>query len=318
MPDGDSDNTNAATEVMDDIFGEGTPSPDTVPSSSPTSNGGAAPDGSGEGTTPPPSPDGTVPDGSKQDQPPATPEPLTADKIAESTAKAVAKALKETPAPAAPPKPKGMSQAEYDAMFRRTVVGNDSVEKLLNPDTPVAEKTALLQQLLDGAANHAVMRAKYLTDFAVKQAVEQYQKQLDPLFKKYNESETKAARDTFMKEYPGFDEKSHREILGASVAAVKKELAALPAAEQQVITPQKVMEMVATRAANIIKQVNPNFDPKANPEGGAAPTKVGSAVPSATQRSFPAGAKVDITKSKASAKGGVDADPMDALFDSDE
>lgn len=254
------------------------------------------------------------------DNPPASgsdvPQPVSAEDLARATAEAVTKSLqqqqqqnKETPPQ------RGMTQQEYNDFFKRTVVNNDSVEKLLNPDTPVAEKVQLLQGLLDGVANHAVLRAKYITDYEVKRLVDAYQAEMAPFKQEYSARQTAAAKETFLKAYPGFDLKSHKDILGAATMAVNKDVQTMPADKRNALTEAQVMELVAEKAANIIRQVNPNFNPKAGPEGTTPVSNGTSSVPSATTKSFPAGAKVNPTKTNNNQNV---KDAIDDLFEESE
>ena len=274
------------------------------------------------GSTPAPSGNPPQPStGEPGNEPPAnndTAQPVSAEDLARATAEAVTKSLQQQQqqqAQQAQQQQRGMTQAEYNQFFKRTIVNNDSVEKLLNPDTPVAEKVQLLQGLLDGVANHAVLRAKYITDYEVKRLVEAYQAEMAPFRQEYSARQTAAAKDTFLKAYPGFDIKSHKDILGAATMAVNKDVQAMPAEKRNALTEAQVMDLVAEKAASIIRQVNPNFNPKAGPEGNTPASKGASSVPSATTKSFPAGAKVNPTKTSNSQS---DKDAIDDLFEESE
>lgn len=253
------------------------------------------------------------------DNPPASgsdaPQPVSAEDLARATAEAVTKSLQQQQQVKQTPPRRGMTQQEYNEFFKRTVVNNDSVEKLLSPDTPVVEKVQLLQGLLDGVANHAVLRAKYITDYEVRRLVEAYQAEMAPFKQEYSARQTAAAKDTFLKAYPGFDIKSHKDILGAATMAVNKDVQAMPAEKRNALTEAQVMELVAEKAAGIIRQVNPNFNPKAGPEGTTPVSKGTSSVPSATTKSFPAGAKVNPTKTNNSQSI---KDAIDDLFEESE
>lgn len=299
-----TDDTNelfdAGSEGSQDITDTSNP-----PSNSQPSEGGQG--GEGEASQPDnPQSDQNPPANTQPAQPSQSPQPISAKEIAEATAKAVAGTLAQ-----GQQKPKGMTQAEYDKTFNRTVLQEQMVESLLNPDTPIANKVHLLQAMLDGAANHAVARANFIINYQLQKAIQQYQTEIAPFKQEYSTRQQAAARKAFIDTYPGFDETQHKDIIGASAMAINKEVMAMSEEARNALTDKQVMEMVANKAADIIRKVNPNFNPKARADGVTPAQQSASKVPGATRRSFPTGAKVDTTKVKTALSK---EDEIDDLF----
>lgn len=301
--------TGTGTENTDELFEAGSEgNQDTTQPSNPPSDSRPVDDGQGGAG-----------ESSQLDNPPsdsrpsANPQPaqpsqsISAKEIAEATAKAVAGTL----AQGQQPKPRGMTQAEYNKIFNRSVLQEQMVESLLSPDTPIANKVQLLQSMLDGAANHAVARANFIINHQIQRAIQQYQAEMAPFKQEYSTRQQAATKKAFIEMYPGFDEVSHKDIIGASAMAVNKEVMAMSEEARSALTEKQVMEMVANKAADIIRKVNPNFNPKARADGVTPAPTGASKVPGATRRSFPTGAKVDTTKVKTATSK---EDEIDDLF----
>lgn len=305
--------TDTGTDDTNELFDAGSEGsqditePSNPPSDSQPSDAGQG--GAGEASQPdnapsnPQSPDNTQPAPSSQ---PA--QPISAKEIAEATARAVAGTLAQGQQQQ---KQRGMTQEEYNKTFNRTVLQEQMVESLLSPDTPIANKVQLLQAMLDGAANHAVARANFIINHQIQRAVQQYQSEIAPFKQEYSTRQQAATRKAFIETYPGFDETQHKDIIGASAMAVNKEVMAMSEEARNALTDKQVMEMVANKAADIIRKVNPNFNPKARADGVTPAPSGASKVPGATRRSFPTGAKVDTTKVKT---GTSKEDEIDDLF----
>lgn len=305
MPDdisNDSNDSNVIDSVFNDVGSNAEPA-NAQPTSDPQPAEGGASD-----------PQASNPPQPKTDPQPSTPAgktpsapSLTADDIANATTKALENLSRANAQAQEANKP--MSEAEFNKLFNRVPVQAKVLEAILNPDVPMVNKVQALQMVLDQNANHAVARANYLIQAAVQQAVRNYQAQLAPIMSNYSAQAAKKSVEDFSAMFPGFDTKAHKDILGAAVVAVQKELQGMSAEAQKALTKDQVYSKVAEKAANILKQVNPNFDPKVKAGGGTQASAGASNVPSATARSFPTAAKVN-TNPQAKA-----TDAIDALFE---
>ena len=230
------------------------------------------------------------------------PAPIDAENLIKNTAEAVAKAMAK---PAGNEGNKPMTEAEYNKIYQRSVVSQDDINTLFSAEATPAEKIATLQKLLDATAQHAVIRAKFISDFAVQQAIKQYQENIAPIMSRYNAEQSKEVSNAFFKAYPGFNQTTHKEILKAAAISLQQEINSMPKEKQAAMKPADVYKALADRASAIIKQINANFDPTKAVEGGTVTT----AVPSATPKSFPARAKVNNVVSNKSTE-----DQYDDLF----
>lgn len=305
MPDNisnDSNDSNVIDSVFNDVGSNAEPT-NAQPTSDPQPAEGGA---SNPQPSNPPQPANDSQSSTPAAQSPSAPS-LTADDIAKATTKALENISKANAQAQEANKP--MTEAEFNKLFNRVPVQAKILEAILNPEVPMVNKVQALQMLLDQNANHAVTRANYLIQAAVQQAVKNYQAQLAPIMNSYSAQAAKKSVEDFSAMFPGFDTKAHKDILGAAVVAVQKELQGMPAEAQKALTKDQVYSKVAEKAANILKQVNPNFDPKVKAGGGTQASQGASNVPSATARSFPTAAKVN-TNPQAKA-----TDAIDALFE---
>ena len=258
------------------------PEPTPEPTPAPVAEGGASPEGN----------------------PPSAPEPSKAapvdpnqlgDVVANSVVQAMQKAVDLNR-----PQPE-LSQEEIDKILCKYTVSGEAVEALLNSDTPLATKVAVLQDLVNGAAQHAVARSQVLTKSMVDRF---YKEEFLPVRQYVSERAATKARDSFYEEFPGLEPFQDAVSLAVSGIQRTRDLSKMKADEFK--------NLVVENVASIIRKTQPNFDPKVKTASNATPqTAVNPAVPRATPSSF--GSSTKITKG---AGGGKASGPSGAeVFD---
>lgn len=264
MPDSD-DNQNLLD--LENVVPTQEPEQTTAPTPEPTPNaeGGSEP-------TPPvePNPQPTEP-ASVPTPAPSTPVYVDAKQLAaELTAQQQA----------AQPVPQ-MSQEEIDRILRTVRLNDADVETFFNVDTPLAQKTQLLQSMLVSAVENAVARNQVIMQDTIGKF---YQQEFMPIAQKISIDEARASRNEFYKEYPGLEE--YQDAVSLVARAAMQD----PAYSR--LSSKEASAKVAESVTSLLRKSLPNFDPKVKAVGQTPQT---TSVPKATMPSFQTGTKVTTT-----------------------
>ena len=154
-----------------------------------------------------------------------------------------------------------MSQDEIDAKLQRFKVTEDHIQKVFDPETPAALRMKLLQEMLDGAAKHAVTSSQVLMHSALS-PLQQQQEQYNAYVR--NEKITKLTKHVETK-FPALAGK--KQVIKDSIQALVESGYNPPGGSKSALQKE-----IAKIAAQRIRQVDPSFSLKSsgNPQRQAA------------------------------------------------
>lgn len=258
--------------------------PEPTPEPTPTqpAEGGATPEGN--------------PSSAAKQAPVATVDPSQlGDVVANSVVQAMQKA-----ADLNKPQPE-LSQEDIDKLLCKYTVSGESVEALLNNDTPLATKVAVLQDLVNGAAQNAVARSQVLTKSMVDRF---YREEFLPVRQYVSERAATKARDSFYEEYPGLE--PFQDAVSLAVSGIQR------THDLSKMKTDEFKNLVVENVSSIIRKTQPNFDPKVKTASNATPQPaVNSAVPRATPSSFGSSTKINKSAGGGKASGPAGAEVFD-------
>lgn len=248
----------------------------------PTNNSDPAGLENGSGAT---SPQPPVSDNASSAEPTKTSSSLSPEDVAKIVEAATKSAVQQQPVSQS--QQPQLSKQEIDKMLKRYIVAPDKVAKLLNPDVPEEERVSVLQEMIDGAATHAVARAELIMQNLVTNF---YQHDFLPLQSVVAAERSQKEVETFFSEYPGLE--AHKDV----VSMVSSQL--LASGKVNKMSKSEFKKAVVDGVSSIVKKGFPDFDAKKKAEGISQTENVTnasvtqSAVPQATQRGIPTGSSI--------------------------
>lgn len=180
----------------------------------------------------------------EEDEPQQQPQPqgFDYDKFARTLSQSLAPVIRGQNQP----ERKEMTDEEFRQATKYYAVQKERAAALFNPDTPIEEKMAALQEMLDGAATHAVS----VSGLMLKRHGSEIDGRLAPLL---NQSQTQVM-DNFVKEVTKFSPSLKN--MGSLVKVAMQQMAQSGYVSQG---PKKDVEAVALAVKELAKQANPNF-----------------------------------------------------------
>jgi len=154
-----------------------------------------------------------------------------------------------------------LTQDEIDAKLQRFKVTEEHIQKVFDPETPPALRMKLLQEMLDGAAKHAVTSSQVLMQSALS-PLQQQQEQYNAYVR--NEKITKLTKHVETK-FPALAGK--KQVIKDSIQALVESGYNPPGGSKSALQKE-----IAKIAAQRIRQVDPSFSLKSsnNPQRQAA------------------------------------------------
>lgn len=154
-----------------------------------------------------------------------------------------------------------LTQEEIDAKLQRFKVTEEHIQKVFDPETPPALRMKLLQEMLDGAAKHAVTSSQVLMQSALT-PLQQRQEQYDAYVREQKISKLTKHVET---KFPALAGK--KQVIKDSIQALVESGYNPPGGSKSALQKE-----IAKIAAQRIRQVDPSFTLKSsnNPQRQAA------------------------------------------------
>lgn len=154
-----------------------------------------------------------------------------------------------------------LTQDEIDAKLQRFKVTEEHIQKVFDPETPPALRMKLLQEMLDGAAKHAVTSSQVLMQSALS-PLQQQQEQYSAYVR--NEKIVKLTKHVETK-FPALAGK--KQVIKDAIQALVESGYNPPGGSKSALQKE-----IAKIAAQRIRQVDPSFSLKSsnNPQRQAA------------------------------------------------
>lgn len=160
--------------------------------------------------------DGIAPDISEGDQTQQQSQAAMPSFDPNQFAAAIAKGLREGQGGGQQPQaPAQMSDEEYRKATKYFAVAEDHINALFNSELPPAQRAAKLQEILDGAVQHALMVSAYQQRFAM----EDFNKQLSPIFEDHKTRAQEKFIDSVVGKYPSLSKNRKLIAMAAQHAA---------------------------------------------------------------------------------------------------
>jgi hypothetical protein len=166
-----------------------------------------------------------------------------------------------------------LTEEEIARRLNKFVVNDELASSLFNPDTPLGHRKQILQQMLDGAARHAITASNAVLEHRFGE----HQKSFEDTDRIAREMYRDRMFDKFFGKYGTL--KDYRKLVEDSVAA-------LSSREDLPTDDDKLFEMIANEATSRVKPLKPDFvlvpDDKSGAPAGGGSQSAGASAPHPT------------------------------------